>query len=62
MRLRIGEGSWCCTVADNGTGATGPLQGTAAASEGPARSIQARLFGEAGRVGTRVTIVMPELS
>jgi two-component sensor histidine kinase len=65
IRIEIAyrEGSWCCTVADNGTGATGPLQGTGGRIlEGLARSIQARLLGEAGRGGTRVTIVMPELS
>ncbi|MBB4423304.1 two-component sensor histidine kinase [Bradyrhizobium sp. CIR48] len=62
--IRIGmarrDGAWLCTVADNGTGATGPLQGTGSRIlEGLARSIQARLQGEAGEGGTRVTIVMP---
>lgn len=54
------DGTWLCTVADNGTGATGPLQGTGSRIlEGLARSIHARLQGEAGQGGTRVTIVMP---
>ena len=54
------DGAWLCTVADNGIGATGPLQGTGSRIlEGLARSIQARLHGEAGQGGTRVTIVMP---
>lgn len=54
------DGTWLCTVADNGIGATGPLQGTGSRIlEGLARSIHARLQGEAGTGGTRVTIVMP---
>jgi two-component sensor histidine kinase len=54
------DGAWLCTVADNGIGATGPLQGTGSRIlEGLARSIDARLQGEAGQGGTRVTIVMP---
>ncbi|MGY8635208.1 sensor histidine kinase [Bradyrhizobium sp. 14AA] len=54
------DGAWVCTVADNGIGATGPLRGTGSRIlEGLARSIHARLHGEAGRGGTRVTIVMP---
>ncbi|MCK1742826.1 sensor histidine kinase [Bradyrhizobium sp. 139] len=54
------DGAWLCTVADNGIGATGPLQGTGSRIlEGLARSIQAQLQGEAGQGGTRVTIVMP---
>jgi two-component sensor histidine kinase len=54
------DGAWFCTVADNGIGATGPLQGTGSRIlEGLARSIHARLHGEAGQGGTRVTIVMP---
>jgi two-component sensor histidine kinase len=53
---------WFCTVADNGIGAVGPLQGTGTRIlEGLARSIQARLYGEAGQGGTRVTIMMPAL-
>jgi two-component sensor histidine kinase len=64
--IRIGlayrEGCWWCTVADNGTGATGPLQGTGGRIlEGLARIIRAEVHGEAGRGGTRVTIVMPAL-
>ncbi|AWM04850.1 sensor histidine kinase [Bradyrhizobium amphicarpaeae] len=58
--LASGDGAWLCTVADNGIGATGPLQGTGSRIlEGLARSIHARLQGEAGQGGTRVTIVMP---
>lgn len=54
------DGAWFCTVADNGIGATGPLHGTGSRIlEGLARSIQARMHGEAGQGGTRVTIVMP---
>ncbi|QOG18748.1 MULTISPECIES: sensor histidine kinase [Bradyrhizobium] len=54
------DGAWLCTVADNGIGATGPLQGTGSRIlEGLARSVQARLHGETGQGGTRVTIVMP---
>jgi two-component sensor histidine kinase len=63
IRIQIAyqEGCWCCTVADNGTGATGPLQGTGGRIlEGLARSIRARVLGEAGLGGTSVTIVMPE--
>jgi two-component sensor histidine kinase len=63
IRIEIAyqEGCWCCTVADNGTGATGPLQGTGGRIlEGLARSIRARVLGEAGPGGTSVTIVMPE--
>jgi two-component sensor histidine kinase len=57
------DGSWRFTVADNGIGATGPLQGTGSRIlEGLARSIRAEVDGEAGRGGTRVTIVMPDLS
>jgi two-component sensor histidine kinase len=56
------EGAWCCTVADNGTGAIGPLQGTGGRIlEGLGRSIRARMHGEAGRGGTSVTIVTPAL-
>ncbi|RXT36496.1 sensor histidine kinase [Bradyrhizobium betae] len=54
------DGAWVCTVADNGIGATAPLQGIGSRIlEGLARSIDARLHGEAGQGGTRVTIVMP---
>ncbi|MCK1708950.1 MULTISPECIES: sensor histidine kinase [unclassified Bradyrhizobium] len=54
------DGAWLCTVADNGIGATGPLQGTGSRIlEGLARSVRARINGEAGEGGTRVTIVMP---
>ncbi|PDT88842.1 histidine kinase [Bradyrhizobium sp. Y36] len=54
------DGAWLYTVADNGIGATGPLQGTGSRIlEGLARSIHARLHGEAGQGGTRVTIAMP---
>lgn len=54
------EGSWLCTVTDNGVGAVGPLQGAGSRIlEGLARSISARMQGEAGQGGTRVTIAMP---
>ncbi|MGY8706565.1 sensor histidine kinase [Bradyrhizobium sp. 18BD] len=54
------DDAWACTVADNGIGATAPLQGTGSRIlEGLARSIHARLHGEAGQGGTRITIVMP---
>ena len=54
------DGSWFCTVADNGVGATGPLQGAGSRIlEGLARSLGARLHGEAGHGGTCVSIVMP---
>jgi two-component sensor histidine kinase len=54
------DDGWVCTVADNGIGATAPLQGTGSRIlEGLARSIHARLHGEAGQGGTRVSIVMP---
>lgn len=54
------EGSWLCTVTDNGVGAVGPLQGAGSRIlEGLARSITARMQGEAGQGGTRVTITMP---
>jgi two-component sensor histidine kinase len=54
------DGAWLCTVADNGVGATAPLQGAGSRIlEGLARSVHARLHGEAGQGGTRVTIVMP---
>jgi len=62
IRIEIAshDGAWLCTVADNGIGATAPLQGTGSRIlEGLARSIDARLQGEAGQGGTRVTIVMP---
>lgn len=51
---------WFCAVADNGIGATDPLQGTGSRIlEGLARSVRARMQGEAGQGGTRVTIVLP---
>jgi two-component sensor histidine kinase len=57
------DGAWVCTVADNGIGATAPLQGTGSRIlEGLARGIHARLHGEAGQGGTRVTIVMPTVA
>lgn len=60
VELTSRDGAWWCTVADNGIGATAPLQGTGSRIlEGLARSIHARLHGEAGQDGTRVTIVMP---
>ncbi|BAM87433.1 conserved hypothetical protein [Bradyrhizobium oligotrophicum S58] len=57
------DGCWLCTVTDNGIGATGPLQGTGSRIlEGLARSIQARMHGETGQDGTRVTIAMSALA
>ena len=54
------DGAWLCTVTDNGVGVTGPLQGAGSRIlEGLARSIGARMHGEAGQGGTRVTIAMP---
>ncbi|MDA9404348.1 sensor histidine kinase [Bradyrhizobium sp. CCBAU 45389] len=54
------DGAWVCTVADNGIGAIGPLQGTSSLIlEALARSVHARLHGEARQGGTRVSIVMP---
>ncbi|MET4385474.1 two-component sensor histidine kinase [Bradyrhizobium sp. F1.4.3] len=54
------EGCWFCTVVDNGVGATRPPQGAGSRIlEGLARSIGARMQGEAGQGGTRVTIAMP---
>ncbi len=63
IELANRDGAWLCTVADNGIGATAPLQGTGSRIlEGLARSIHARLHGEAGQGGTRVTIVMPTVA
>jgi len=54
------EGRWFCAVTDNGVGATAPLQGAGSRIlEGLARSVGARMHGEAGHGGTRVTIAMP---
>lgn len=53
-------GSWFCAVVDNGVGATKPLQGVGSRIlEGLARSLGARLYGDAGQGGTRVSIAMP---
>lgn len=53
-------GDWLCTVTDNGVGETGALQGAGSRIlEGLARGIGARIQGEAGPGGTRVTIEMP---
>lgn len=62
IRIEVANraGSWLCTVIDNGVGAVGPLQGAGSRIlEGLARSIGARMQGEAGQGGTRVTIAMP---
>jgi two-component sensor histidine kinase len=60
IELAHREGSCYCTVADNGTGTIGPLQGTGGRIlRGLARSIRAQLHGEAGSDGTSVTIVTP---
>ncbi|SCB46641.1 Two-component sensor histidine kinase, contains HisKA and HATPase domains [Bradyrhizobium yuanmingense] len=57
------DGTWICTVADNGIGATGQLRGTGSRIlEGLARSIHARLNGEAGQGGTRISIEMPTIA
>lgn len=57
------DGCWFCTVADNGIGATGALQGTGSRIlEGLARSIRARMQDETGQDGTRVTIAMSALA
>ncbi|MFB6458650.1 sensor histidine kinase [Bradyrhizobium tunisiense] len=54
------DGTWICTVADNGVGVTDQLRGTGSRIlEGLARSIYARLNGEAGHGGTRISIEMP---
>jgi two-component sensor histidine kinase len=54
------DGCWFCTVADNGIGATGPLPGAGSRIlEGLARSIRARIRGDAGQGGTSVTVVLP---
>lgn len=54
------QGYWCCTVADNGVGAAGPLQGTGGRIlENLARSIGAKIHGETGQSGTRVSIIIP---
>jgi two-component sensor histidine kinase len=51
---------WLCTVADNGVGAGGPLQGTGRrVLEGLARSINAEVYGEMVGYGTRVTLAVP---
>lgn len=62
IRIEVANrgGSWLYTVTDNGVGAVGPLQGVGSRIlEGLARSVDARLHGEAGQGGTRVTITMP---
>ena len=62
IHITCREGSWCCTVADNGTGVTGPLQGTGGRIlDGLARSMRAEVLGETSRSGTRVKIVVPVL-
>jgi two-component sensor histidine kinase len=54
------NGHWYCTVADNGVGAGGSLQGTGGRiMERLAQSIGAEIHGESGRLGTSVTIVAP---
>jgi two-component sensor histidine kinase len=54
------DGCWFCTVADNGIGATDPLSGAGSRIlEGLARSIRARIRGDAGQGGTCVTVVLP---
>ena len=62
IRIEVANrgGCWFCTVADNGVGATRPLQGAGSRIlEGLARSVGARMNGEAGQGGTRVSIAMP---
>lgn len=56
------NGSWFCTVTDNGIGSNGALPGTGARIlDGLARSICARIGVEAGPGGTCVTIEVPTL-
>jgi two-component sensor histidine kinase len=53
---------WYCTIADNGVGACGSLQGTGGRIlERLAQSIGAEIHGNSGRLGTSVTIVAPAL-
>lgn len=63
VRLEVAhrQGCWCCTVEDNGVGAVAPLQGTGGRIlEGLARSIRAEIYGETGRSGTKMTILVPQ--
>ncbi len=60
IEARHHNGCWYYMVADNGTGAIGPLRGTGGRIlEGLARSIRAQVQGEASRSGTSVTVMMP---
>jgi two-component sensor histidine kinase len=60
IETTIRDERWLCTVADNGVGACGPLQGTGGrVLEGLARSINAEVYGEMVGRGTRVTLAVP---
>lgn len=53
---------WCFTVADNGCGTIGSLQGCGCRIlEGLARSIGGKLHYQSGQCGTRATIVVPAI-
>ena len=59
IELANREGAWCCTVADNGIGATNAFEGVGSRIlEGLARTIRARIHATAGRTGTTVRILM----
>jgi two-component sensor histidine kinase len=60
IELENREGVWCCTVADNGIGPSGALQGVGSRIlEGLARTLNARMYANGGRTGTTVRIMMP---
>ncbi len=54
------DGSWHCTVADNGVGATATPQGAGGQIlRALARSIGAEMILQSGRFGTAVTVIVP---
>jgi two-component sensor histidine kinase len=56
------DGSWHCTVADNGVGATAAPQGAGGRIlRALAHSIGAELIMQSSRFGTAVTVVMPAI-